>query len=370
MRFLSNVLAALFAVAWLAAMTGCSEPLGLTDPASDRPQEPVRPFPYAEVEVRFDNPRAGITLAGTLTHPVEGGPFPTVILIHGSGRLERDVVVARHRIFLVLADDLTRRGFAVLRYDKRGLGESTGDYDAHTSNELADDVVAAFDFLRERAVVDPDRIGVVGLSEGGLLGPAVGNAVPELAFVVALGGPALPGEQVLLLQNDAIAAAEGATPAEREALRVFSTRFNQFVRAGESRAQLGQRIRDLLAELALPRVFRERVPAVTEVATSPWYRFFIDYDPAPALVALQQPILFFIGGKDLQVLAGPNLSAAQAALSGHPDATVISFPEINHALQPTRPDQLGLPSEYESIEQTIAVEVLDLVGEWIGARVR
>lgn len=208
------------------------------------------------------------------------------------------------------------------------------------------------------------------MSEGGLLTPAVAVAVPAVKFVVALGGPSIPGDDILILQADRIAAAEGATAAEREALRTFSLRFNEYVRAGESRKALEGRIFQLLDELAIPSKYRERVLADIEVPTSPCYRFHIDYDPAPALAALEQPILFFIGGKDLQVPADPNLQVAEAALQGHPDATVLSFPEINHALQPTRPDQVGLPSEYGSNEQTIATEVLDLVGGWIDARVR
>lgn len=353
-----------------AAPTICLWVLAACAPPNDRPQEPVRPFSYAEVEVRFDNPRADVTLAGTLTHPPGDGPFPGVILLHGSGRLDRNVVVARHQIFLVLADELTRRGFAVLRYDKRGVGQSTGDYDAHTSNDLGDDAVAAFDFMRTQAVVDSDHIGVAGISEGGMLGPAVANAVADVAFVVALGGPAAPGDELLQAQGDAIAAAEGDSLAQRDALRTLSERFNAFVRAGESRARLEERVRTLVDELAISERSRNGILGSIEVATSPWYRFMIDYDPRPVLAQLQQPILYFIGGKDLQVPVVPNLNNAELALANNADATVVSFAEINHALQPTLPEQTGSPTEYETIEQTIADDVLELVGSWMADRVR
>ena len=137
---------------------GCSgTPTPQESAKVNRPQEPKKPYPYTETEVAYANPRAGVTLAGTLTTPKGKGPFPAVLLILGSGRLERDEVVANHKIFLVLSDYLTRRGLAVLRVDKRGLGKSSGDYTLATSEDLADDVLAGVEFLRNRRDIAPDR---------------------------------------------------------------------------------------------------------------------------------------------------------------------------------------------------------------------
>jgi len=332
--------------------------------------ETTEPTGYREADVFFDNPRAGVRLAGTFSFPTEGGPFPAVVLIHGSGRLDRRVEVAGHEIFTVLADYLSRRGVAVLRYDKRGLGGSTGDYSAATSNELGDDVLAAVEFLRARSDVDPARIGLVGLSEGGILGPAVANVSADVAFVVALGGPVMRGDELLALQADVIAAAEGNTPAERAETAELLRRFNVYVRSGEDRATLDRRLDELLGELVVSEQVR-RALADREPLLSVWYRFYIDYDPAPALRAVRQPILFFIGEKDLQVPPEPNLALAEAARAAgtNPDFTVATLPRINHALQSIGPDQTGSPSEYGSIDETIAPAVLNLVGTWIDEQI-
>ena len=138
-----------------------------------RPQEPKRPYPYLEEEVTYENAKAGFTLAGTLTMPRAGGPFPAVLLITGSGAQDRDETVCGHRPFLILADYLTRRGIAVLRVDDRGVGGSKGDASQATSEDFADDVLAGVAYLKTRKEIDPKRIGLIGHSEGGIIAPMV-----------------------------------------------------------------------------------------------------------------------------------------------------------------------------------------------------
>jgi pimeloyl-ACP methyl ester carboxylesterase len=142
--------------------------------APKRPQEPHPPYPYDTLAVAFDNMRAdGVRLAGTLTLPRGKGPHPCALLITGSGPEDRDEAVFGHRPFKVLADHLTRQGIAVLRVDDRGVGGSTGSSRGATSEDFAGDVLAGVEFLRTRAEVDKRRIGLIGHSEGGLLGPMV-----------------------------------------------------------------------------------------------------------------------------------------------------------------------------------------------------
>ena len=176
-----------------------------------RPQEPSPPFPYQADEVRFSSPKARAELAGTLTLPKGAGRHPAVVLISGSGPNNRDEFVAGHRPFLVIADYLTRRGIAVLRYDKRGVGASKGDYAHATSKDFADDAAAAVAFLRSRGDIDPARVGLIGHSEGGLIAPMVAARDPSIAFVVLMAAPGVDGEVILKLQGAAIARAEGAT---------------------------------------------------------------------------------------------------------------------------------------------------------------
>ncbi len=330
------------------------------------PQTPPTPLPYIAEDVTYPNPRANITLAGTLTYPRTGAPFPSVVLILGSGRLTRDCEVAGKKIFLVLADYLTQRGFAVLRVDKRGIGASTGDYLAVTSNELGDDVLAGIEFMKGDVRIDPKRIGVFGLSEGGLLGPAVANASPDVAFVVAAGGPALVGEQIFLTQGDLVGRARGETEELLALRRDFASKYNVFVRLGESREQLKVRLQELSKDY--PASIQEQLRLGEEVATSPWYRFYIDYDPAPALAKLEAPILFFIGEKDLQV-STDSLPVAENALreGGNKDFLVKELPGINHAMHTS---DTGNPDDYGKSAEVIAPVVLTLVGDWIEARTR
>ena len=175
-----------------------------------RPQEPKKPYPYKDEEVEFENKAAGIKLAGTLTSPETGGPFPAVVLITGSGPENRDEEVFGHKPFLVLADYLTRQGIAVLRCDDRGVGKSGGDSRTATTADLATDALAAFEYLKTRKEIDPKHIGLLGHSEGGVIAPIVANEAPGVAFVVLMAGTGLPGDSVLMLQSQLVAKAEGA----------------------------------------------------------------------------------------------------------------------------------------------------------------
>jgi dienelactone hydrolase len=174
-----------------------------------RPQEPKKPYPYGEEEVMYDNPRAKVKLAGTLTAPKGEGPFPAVLLIAGSGPNSRDEVVFGHRVFLVLADYLTRRGLVVLRSDKRGIGQSKGNYAEATSVDFADDALAGVEYLKTRMEVDPRKIGLVGHSEGGVVAPMVAARCADVAFIVLMAGTGVPGEQILYRQGADILKAMG-----------------------------------------------------------------------------------------------------------------------------------------------------------------
>lgn len=155
-------------------------------PEVQRPQNPVKPYPYTEEEVVYENKEAGIKLAGTLTLPQSEGPFPAVILITGSGQQNRDEEVFGHRPFLVLSDYLTRQGIAVLRVDDRGIGGSTGNFSQATTEDFAGDVLAGVEFLKNRPEINPDQIGLIGHSEGGLIAPMVAVKSPDIAFIVLM----------------------------------------------------------------------------------------------------------------------------------------------------------------------------------------
>ncbi len=155
--------------------------------------------------IYFKNTKDDITLAGTLSFPSKSVKFPAVILISGNGRNNRDEEFGRHKPFLDISNYLTRNGFAVFRFDKRGVGESQGDFDSATSFDFAEDVSAALNYLLTRKEIQQNNIGLIGHSEGGLIAPIVASSSPNVAFIVSLAGPGISGDKILLSQQKALA---------------------------------------------------------------------------------------------------------------------------------------------------------------------
>ena len=182
---------------------------------SERPQTPRAPFPYNEKEVSFENKNANIKLVGTLTSP-RSGKSPAVILITGSGPQDRDETIMDHKPFAVIADHLSRKGIAVLRYDERGVGDSSGDFSTATSADLATDVEAAIDFLKSQPEIDAAKILLAGHSEGGLLAPMIASRRDDLAGIVLLAPPGVNGAKLVMNQSRMIA--KVAAAADDEAL--------------------------------------------------------------------------------------------------------------------------------------------------------
>jgi len=331
-------------------------------PVLRRPQTPEPPFPYRVEEVRYPNPKAGNLLAGTLTLPEGDGPFPAVLLITGSGAQDRNEEIFGHKPFLVIADHLTRAGIAVLRVDDRGIGGSTGDFRGATSADFATDVAAGVEFLKGRAEVRSDRIGLLGHSEGGLIAPLVAAERDDVAFLVLLAGPGQRGDALLLLQMDLLARAAGLDEAARAENRAVQEELFALVLAEKDPT----RLRTALLELLEPSL-GDAAAGQLETLLSPWYRFFLAYDPAPALKRVRCPVLALNGSKDLQVAAEENLSAIRAALEagGNPDVTCTAYPGLNHLFQPC---DTGAVTEYGQIETTIASEVLADLTAWVRER--
>jgi pimeloyl-ACP methyl ester carboxylesterase len=326
-----------------------------------RPQDPVLPYPYHHRDVSFDGGAPGVTLAGTLTWPPGAGPFRTAILIAGSGPNNRDEQLMNHRPFLVLADALTRAGIATLRYDKRGVGGSTGDYAAATSFDFAADARAAVRYLQAQGDFSVERLGFVGHSEGGLIGPLAAEGNPEVSFLVLLAAPAIRGDEILISQMVAIGTLQGmgeTALATNEALfrRIYACYF-----ATTEVDELRRQLRVLLAEAGAKGVDLQN--QVAELST-PWMRAFVVHDPAPILARTRIPVLALTGGLDRQVLPGLNVPVMLKALqdAGNTQATVVALPGLNHLFQHAT---TGAPSEYGSLAETMSPEVLTQVGGWI-----
>ena len=344
--------------------SGGSYPLNLTPGAaaaeSPRPQTPKPPFPYRTEEVTIEHD--GIQLAGTLTIPEGDGPFPGVVLITGSGPQNRDEEIFGHKPFLVLADYLTKHNIAVLRYDDRGIGSSTGNFAAATSEDFAVDAKAVLRFLAERPEIDDERTGLIGHSEGGIISTMLGAVEQDVDFIVLLAGPACPGDEIIYQQSAAILRVQGV---DEEIIQKLNEQrallFNILKREGDITGAR-QELDKILIEMGIQQenIRKQEIRKIE----SPWFRSFLRYDPCPDLERIEVPVLALIGSRDLQVLAEVNIPALKEHLgkSGNPDVTVLEIEGLNHLFQPA---ETGLIAEYNLIETTIAPSVLELIAGWI-----
>jgi len=332
----------------------------------ERPQHPEPPFPYPEEEVEFTNPDDGTTLAGTLTLPERPGPHPAAILISGSGAQDRDETLLGHKPFLVIADHLTRHGIAVLRYDDRGVGDSTGSVREATIRDTAADVAAAMELLGSRDDIDADRIGLIGHSEGGIVAPLVASERDGVAFIVMLAGTGVPGDELLRMQNRALLEASGVPEATIESqIEQFGACLELILEDASD-----DRLSGCIAELARmqsPGMNQSLIDQQVEMYASPWFRSIIKHDPRESLREVRCPVLALIGSLDLQVPADENLAGIRAALdqAGNAEATVRELEGLNHLFQNAETGHVG---EYGSITETFDPETLELIASWIAAR--
>ncbi len=329
----------------------------VAEPADERPQTPKPPFPYQQEEVGYPNPEANIHLAGTLTEPSGGGPYPAVLLISGAGPQDRDETIAGHKRFLVLADYLTRRGIAVLRVDDRGTGKSTGWFEVSTTQDFASDAEAGIRFLQKRPEVDQKHIGCIGHGEGAIVASMVAARIPQVSLIVLLAGTALPGEQVLLTQMARSETAAHLPDQEIKADQKIGKALYDAVRKGKTVADYPD----------VDEQFAAKWQKQLDRMKTPWIRFFLSYDPATALEKVKCPVLALDGTKDLEVDAEQNAAAMKAAFArgGNHDTTIEILPGLNYMFQPA---QTGLAWEYPAIPETISPKVLEIIGDWIAKR--
>jgi len=331
-----------------------------------RPQEAAimaQPRPYGERDVRFDNPAGPNELAGTLSVPSGKGPFPAVVLVSGTGRNTRDEDVWGHKIFLVLADALNRKGIAVLRYDKRGVGGSAGDYDAATTLDFTSDAEAAVTWLKAQAEIDPHHVGVLGHSEGGIIAPAVAAEDKSVAFVVMIAGPTIRGDKLFVLQSAMTAKTYGAPDDYIAKRKLFDQGLYDAIVAAPSDAVALDRAKAIVAKGVVDKIIDSNEASTLPQDTArPWGRYFLAYDPAPMLAKLKIPVLALYGALDVQVPAKEDLAAAREALKANSKGTVLELPGMNHLLQNAK---TGSPNEYNDIEETMSATALRIIGDWV-----
>jgi len=325
-----------------------------------RPQNPTKPYPYHDEDVSYENKVQNVTLAATLTIPQGKGPFPAVVLITGSGPQDRDESLLGHKPFLVLSDYLTRHGIAVLRADDRGTGKSTGNFATATTADFATDTEAGIAYLKTRPEVNPKKIGLIGHSEGGIIAPMVAARNPDVAFIVMMAGSGVPGDEILVAQVEAIDESSGKTHAEAVQAGTREREILNLIKTEKDPAVLEKKLKDKMAEDGLEAQLGIEIKALT----SPWFRFFMTYDPATSLRKVTCPVLALNGEKDRQVPAKQNLPAIRKALEegGNKHFEIVELPGLNHLFQTAK---TGSPNEYAQIEETIAPVALDTMTVWI-----
>jgi uncharacterized protein len=344
-------------------------------PESPDAVRPPRGEPI-EQDISFTN--SDVKFSGTVSLPSSPGPHPALVLCGGSGGVDRDGFVYGFRPLRLIAHHLTARGFLVLRYDDRGVGNSTGERLTATTSERADDAIAALSALKERADVAPDRVGLLGHSEGGTVA-ALAAARSRAAFVVLLAGIAVRGDRLLAAQAADLSRAAGAT--EEEAAQAVA-RINQVVAAARSdkgwdavEAAVADEVRADLESLPpsqrraigdVEEWVAQRVSEELRLARSRWYRAFVDFDPTAELSLVTCPVLALFGGLDRQVQAAMNESALRNALPHNAALTVKVYPTANHLFLAGR---TGSPSEYADLPKRFVAGLLDDVADWIAARV-
>jgi len=337
-------------------------------PAPKRPQEPRPPFPYRTEEVVIVNPKAKVRLAGTLTLPRGTPPFPAVVFLTGSGAQNRNEELFGHKPFLVLADYLTRRGFATLRMDDRGIGGSTGDMSQATTLDWVEDALAAVVYLKTRREIDPRRIGLLGHSEGALVAAIAAAQSREVAFIVMLAGTGVPGDQILFRQAELIARKSGVSDNAIERNRLLQMRVFEILRREpdneKATKQIAEALVTNLARGTLPEAQRQALEAQARNYTRPWFRTFIELNPAEYLRRVKCPVLALWGANDLQVDPDQNMPAVEKALKagGNKQITLRKLPGLNHLFQKS---ETGLPTEYAKIEETFNPDALKIIGDWL-----
>ncbi len=339
-----------------------------------RTQVPQKPYPYNEEEVTFVDKEAGIELAGTLTFPKEDGPFPAVVLVTGSGPQDRDETLLGHKPFLVLADYLTKQGIAVLRYDDRGVGKSAGNFSTATTQDFVDDALAAVKYLENRKDIRRDETGIIGHSEGGLIAPLAAVKSSDVNFIVLMAGTGVTGRKILIEQSALIEKSMGMSEEKIESGTELAKKFYDIVENEKDSAAAAEKIKTVFGNYYTSLDSTEKKEFGNDPETvfnqqaktllTPWFRFFLTYDPKPTLEKVKVPVLAINGENDLQVPPQQNLPIIEEALKEgeNKDFKVIEIPKLNHLFQTS---ETGAPTEYSKIEETISPKALEIIGNWI-----
>lgn len=327
-----------------------------------RKQDVFPPYHYIEEQVSFKNIKGNAILTGTLTYPKNGGAFPAVVLVNGSGQQNRDSEVFGHRPFKVLADHLSKNGFAVLRYDDRGIGGSKGEVNLATTTDFASDANAAVDFLRQRKIVQSNKIGIIGHSEGALIAAMVAAENSNVNYIALLSGPVIKGDSLLILQSYALGKAGGLSVSQLDINKSNNRKLYNILLQDEPTQRLAASLEKELVRQNSGNALTSDMKIKLSPMMSPWFRSFLRIDPGYYLKQVKVPIFASFGGKDVQVPANENIYALQRLHLQTTDVTIKEYPNLNHLFQQA---ETGKIEEYFENSESFNEQLMDDLTKWL-----
>ncbi len=349
-----------------------------------RPQTPQPPFTYTTEDVEYDSKNKSLHYGATITIPNGKGPFPAALLITGSGAQNRDEEIMEHMPFAVIADYLTKNSYIILRVDDRGTGKSTGNFGQSTTADFANDVQTSLNYLKSRQEVDKTRMGMIGHSEGGMIAPLVASQRKDIDFIILLGAPGEKISKLMEDQNVAIMVSSGIPKQAAESYRLLFRKIIPVIvhakTVENAKSKLNKTVDDWKNitsknDVLVTTGIRDKtsqnlfVNSFAESLSSPWYKYFLQFDPQPYLQKLSCKVLALNGEKDLQVLSKPNLAAIKAALKKSKSVTfdVKEIPGHNHLFQHCKRCTI---KEYGEIEESFSTDVLIIMTTWLHKNVK
>jgi len=356
--------------------------LNAKDAKPYRPQTPQAPFNYKQEEVSFKNViEKNVTLAGTLTYPPDETDLPVLIFISGSGPQDRDATLFDHKPFFVMSDYFTRRGYATLRYDDRGVNKSSGTFEGAKTQDFAEDAKAAINYVTGRTdIIDPKKVILVGHSEGAMIAQMIASEErDDVAMIVSMAGPGVPIKDLMVLQNDAQGRLAGLDEKRLSLNRIFNSKVFEIAASDLQGGDFNNKIRaeckwyfNKLSEeekVALGNDFNKFYFSTSLGLNNPWYRNYIAYDPQPYLEKIKISVLALNGSNDTQVIAADNLDGIEMALENGicKDYFIKELEGLNHLFQMSK---TGGFEEYKDIRETINIKAMEEILKFTKKRLK
>ena len=344
-----------------------------------KPQTPQGPFTYTSKDFVYVGLDTKLSYGATLTYPSDQAKHPLIILITGSGKQDRDETIFDHKPFAVVADYLTKKGYAVLRVDDRGAGKSTGDFSNSTTADFALDVEEHIRYSKSLSMIDTNKIGLLGHSEGGLIAPMVAARNNSVAFIILMAGPGIPITQLMALQNELVLKSAGIS---QEAINAYIPLYTNLMKtiivvdnAKDATAQSIEIVKEwyqrtdknlvkTTTSIVSEADINKFAMVMSETLSTKWWKYFASYNPQLVLQKLKCPVLAINGSQDIQVPAIANLNGIETSLkkAGNKNFTTMKLEGLNHLFQKCTKCTVA---EYGELDTTIEPEVLEYIHQWM-----